>query len=220
MTGHADEAGAGPELFPHDRVVFFSDAVFAIAMTLLAVELKTPSEELIARVGENLAWGETVSVFIAYLVSFLVCALFWVGHMLTWKHIARATPKLVWCTVFQLMFVALMPFATRLYSEAFNGHSPGRFAFYSFVLAGIALFNVLTRWVAVRQENLRAKLGATQVRWLLLRGMVPLLVFAAGIPLAFVLPMQMGGFMFALILPLNIVARRLCLRRTQPEPAA
>ncbi|MFT4256053.1 MAG: TMEM175 family protein [Pseudoxanthomonas sp.] len=208
------------DVFPHDRVVFFSDAVFAIAITLLAIELRLPDEELIRRVGESEAWGQTVSLFIAYAVSFMVTAVFWVGHMLTWKHIARATGKLVWCSVLQLMFVALMPFATRLYSEAFSGGSPGYFAFYSFVLTGISLFSLLTRRAAVRQENLREKLGETETRWLLLRGLVPLLVFAAGIPLAFVLPVWMGGFIFVLIFPLTVIARRVCFGAAKREPAA
>jgi uncharacterized membrane protein len=200
-----------PDLFPHDRVVFFSDAVFAIAMTLLAIELRTPSEELIERVGADRAWGATVPLFVAFVVSFLVTALFWISHMQTWKHITRATGKLVWCSVLQLMFVALMPFAARLYSEAFNSHSPGRFAFYSFVMAAISFFAWLTRRLAVKQENLREKLGASQALWFQLRSLVSLTVFAAGIPLALVLPVWAGGYLFALIFPLTWIVRR-CIR--------
>ncbi len=215
-----DESEDRGDLLPHERVVFFSDAVFAIAMTLLAIELKLPGEELIRRVGENEAYGETVSLFIAFVISFLVAGVFWVGHMATWKRITRVTGKLVWCTVLQLMFVALMPFATRLYSEAFTGHSPGRFAFYAFVLAGISFFALLTRWLAVKQENLREKLGAAEARWLVVRGLVPLLVFAACIPLAFVLPVWTGGFIFWMIGPLSMIARRICFRSAKSEPGA
>ncbi len=214
------EKEAARDVFPHDRVVFFSDAVFAIAITLLAIELRLPTQEMIEHVGAEAASREVVSLFIAYIVSFLVIALFWSGHMLTWKHVTRATGKLVWCSILQLMFVALMPFATHLYSEAFSSESAGRFAFYSAVLFGISFFSWLTRRMVVRQENLRERLGDVQVRWLLLRGLIPVLVFAASIPLAYALPIWMGGFVFLLIFPLTMLARRLCFRRPKPEPAA
>jgi len=216
MTKPVDKANL--DMFPHDRVVFFSDAVFAIAMTLLAIELKTPTAEAIAQVGPAEAWGETISVFIAYVVSFLVTALFWVGHMLTWKYITRATAKLVWCVVFQLMFVAMMPLGTRLYSEAFTGSGAGRFAFYAFVLAGISFFAWMTRIVAARQENLRERLGEAQAKWYVMRGFIPFVVFAA-VPLAFVLPTWMGGFVFFMIFPLTVWARRRYERNGTQESA-
>lgn len=211
------ETGARRDLFPHDRVVFFSDAVFAIAITLLAIELKPPSEELIARVGAGQGWGELVPLFIAFVISFLVVGQFWMGHMQTWKHVTRVTGKLVWCSIFQLMLVALMPFATVLYSEAFRGHGPGRFAFYSGVLTGISFFAWLMRRIVVREEGLVEKLGADEVRWMQMRGLISLFVFAASIPLAFVLPTWMGGIIFALIFPLIAVAKRIFYR--VPAPA-
>jgi len=214
------EGKAPRDVFPHDRVVFFSDAVFAIAITLLAIELHLPDAESIERVGANAAWSETTALFIAYAISFLVLALFWTGHMQTWKHVTRATSGLVWCSVLQLMFVALMPFATRVYSEAFYGGSRGSFAFYSLVLAGVSLFSWLSRRMVVRQENLRERLGREQASWLVWRGLVPLLVFAAGIPLAFVLPVWLGGFVFAMIFPLTLLAKWLCFRPTSAGPAA
>ena len=141
------------DVFPHDRVVFFSDAVFAIAITLLAIELRLPGRELIERVGEPAAYQETVPLFISYFISFAVTGVFWSAHMQTWKHVRRVNARLVWCTLLQLMFVALMPFATREYSEAFSAHAPGRSAFYAFVLSMIALFSLLTRHVVIRQRQ-------------------------------------------------------------------
>ena len=210
------EGKAPRDVFPHDRVVFFSDAVFAIAITLLAIELKPPSGEAVAQGGVGQGWEELVPLFIAFFISFLVVGQFWLGHMQTWKHVTRVTGKLVWCSIFQLMFVALMPFATVLYSEAFRGHGPGRFAFYSLVLTGISFFAWLMRKIVVRQEGLTEKLGAAEARWMQVRGLISLLVFSASVPLAFVLPTWMGGIIFALIFPLIALAKRFFHRASAP----
>lgn len=215
-----EDAGGRQELFPHDRVVFFSDAVFAIAITLLAVELRLPGKELIERVGEQAAYQETVSLFISYFISFTVTGLFWSTHMQVWKHVRRVNARLVWCTLLQLMFVALMPFATREYSIAFSGEAPGRAAFYAFVLTMISLFSLLTRRIVIRQENLVETLGRVQVRWMVWRGLVPLGLFALAIPLAFVLRTWTAGFIFFLIFPVSRIARGYCFRHEKTGSAA
>lgn len=199
--------------FPHDRVVFFCDAVFAIVITLLAIELRLPSKELIAQVGADAAGGETVSLFISFVVSFLVTGLFWMGHMQTWKHVTRINGRLVWLALLQLMFVALMPFATRGYSESFSGLAPGRFAFYALVLTAISLFSLLARLVIIKQEHLREKIGVAQTQWLLWRGVISFIIFAAAIPLSYVLPVWSAAFVFMLIFPVSRIAKRCIFAR-------
>ncbi|WDS36725.1 TMEM175 family protein [Pseudoxanthomonas sp.] len=215
LEGQAGERGL-VDLFPHDRVVFFSDAVFAIAITLLAIELKLPDREMIEHLGANGASGEVTALFVSYFISFAVTGLFWVGHMQTWRHVRQVSGKLVWTNLLQLMFVALMPFATREYSVYFAGESPGRFAFYAFVLAGISFFSFVSRRIVVRQEQLAERLGQGPARWLVWRGLVPLVVFTATIPLAFVLPVWCGGFVFMTIFPCLALVKCRILRTSLP----
>lgn len=214
LVQEQQEKGMGrADVFPHDRVVFFSDAVFAIAITLLAIELKLPDAEMVERMGEGTANGHTLALFIAYFVSFLVTATFWMGHMQTWRHVRHVSGRLVWGTVWQLMFVALMPFATREYSESVTSASPGRFAFYAVVLATISFFGLLTRvWVA-RQESLSTRLGAAQARWFLVRNTISMAVFLLAIPVAYLWPNPYSAFFFALIWPASFLGRRLILGR-------
>ena len=87
------------DVFPHDRVVFFSDAVFAIAITLLAIELKPPTEILVAQFGQAVAWAHQIPLFVAFVISFLVSALFWASHMQAWKMVDRVTPGLLWLNI-------------------------------------------------------------------------------------------------------------------------
>jgi len=205
--------------FPHDRVVFFSDAVFAIAITLLAIELKLPDREMIERLGELGASHETSSHFFAYFISFLVTGLFWIGHMQTWRHVRRVGGGLVWMTLMQLMFVALMPLATREYSAFFSSQSPGRLAFYAFVLAAISLFAVISRQMVIRQERLHERIGVLATRWLFWRGMVPLVLFSLAIPAAYLWPTGRGGLLFVLVFPCLVLTRR-WLQRSAPSTAS
>ena len=200
------------DAFPHDRVVFFSDAVFAIAITLLAIELKPPAEALIERVGPSLAWAQQIPLFIAFVISFMVSALFWASHMQAWKMVERVTPGLLWLNIGQLMFVALMPFATVLYSESFMTDHVAPLVGYCVVLTGISLFAFLARRAMVRSHGVAEKLGPAGTRWFLARPAVALVIFAASIPLAFVLPTWMGGMLFMLIFILTPLARRWALR--------
>lgn len=207
------------EVFPHDRVVFFSDAVFAIAITLLAIELKPPAEALVERLGTANAWSWQSPLFVAFVISFLVTALFWAAHMQAWKLVERVTPGLLWLNVGQLMFVALMPFATALYSESFMTSHSGPLVGYCLVLAGISLFSFLIRRAMVRSHGVAAKLGPAGTRWFLVRAAVPLAVFSACIPLAFVVPTWMGGLLFTLIFVLTPFARRWALRERATDAA-
>lgn len=202
-----DGARSLRDLFPHDRVVFFCDAVFAITITLLAIELKLPGHA-----GAGHGEGDTSAAFVSYFISFVVTGVFWLGHMQTWRHVRQVNAGLVWASLLQLMFVALMPLATREYSAYFSGNSPERFAFYALVLAGISLFALVSRWLVIRQENLRERIGVVATRWLLWRGLVPLVVFVLAIPLAFVLPVWCGGVIFFMVFPCLALARRLIQR--------
>jgi len=211
------EDGSMADVFPHDRVVFFSDAVFAIAITLLAIELKPPAEALIGQFGASVAWAHQIPLFVAFVISFMVSALFWAGHMQAWKMVERITPGLLWLNILQLMFVALMPFATALYSESFMSTRIWPFVGYCVVLTGISLFSFLTRRAMVRSHGVGEKLGPAGTRWFLARTAVPLAVFAACIPLAFVMPSWMGGMLFFMIFVITPFVRRRALRERKGD---
>lgn len=207
-TQQAAEEPVREDRFPHDRVVFFCDAVFAIVITLLAIELRLPASELIEKIGESAAWTETTGLFVSYIISFFVTGLFWSGHMITWKHVTRVNGRLVWLALLQLFFVVLMPFAAREYASAMAGQASARFVFYALVLTGISLFSWLIRRCVVRQENLKDRIGAAQVRWLLARGAIPFVVFASAIPLGLFISGRWAAMVFVLIFPLSRLAKR------------
>lgn len=93
-----------------ERTVFFSDAVFAIAMTLLVLEIRVPEvedpHELVAALGSQ--WAQ----FFAFFLSFGFIAYSWTYHHHVWKFIGRYTTGLQWINLLLLFFVTFLPVST------------------------------------------------------------------------------------------------------------
>lgn len=104
-----------------ERLVFFTDAVFAIAITLLALEIRLPAGE--TALTERQLAGQLLRMwpqYLAYILSFLVIGVFWMGHHRRFSHIERLDRRLMWLNLLLLMSVAFLPFPTRLISEYGN----------------------------------------------------------------------------------------------------
>lgn len=89
-----------------DRLSAFSDGVFAVAITLLAFELKPP---------KSVTFEALLSIWqpaLGYAVSYLFIAIVWVNHHHLMRFADRATPRLIWGNFAHLFAVSLLPFAT------------------------------------------------------------------------------------------------------------
>lgn len=95
-----------------DRVGAFSDGVFAVAITLLVLNIEVPSVSDAGELKEAL--DELIPDLTAYFIAFAVIGLFWYGHHRAWSRFTRTTPKLVWSNMLLLSLIALMPFTTAL----------------------------------------------------------------------------------------------------------
>ena len=101
-----------------ERILFFSDAVFAIAITLLVLNIEVPdippdlvSEELPGRLLD--LWPKLLS----YVLSFLVILMFWTAHHSIFRSIKSYDRGLIWLNSLFLMFTAFLPFPTALLGE-------------------------------------------------------------------------------------------------------
>ncbi len=95
-----------------ERLMFFSDAVVAIAVTLLALELPLPEVGPAREMLHDLA--EHRNEFIAFLISFVVVASHWLLHYRLFRYIRRAPRGLVALNLLWLLFIVVTPFMTRL----------------------------------------------------------------------------------------------------------
>jgi uncharacterized membrane protein len=116
------------------RLEAFSDGVFAIAITLLVLELTIPSTGTpLARVLD--AWP----FYLAYVVSFLTIGAAWLAHTAITDRLAKADSVLLRLNLLVLFAVSLLPFPTRLVAEGINDVSEERVfvAMYGVTLLGI-----------------------------------------------------------------------------------
>lgn len=99
------------------RLEAFSDGVFAIAITLLIIEVRLPSGHgsLLDRLAD--AWPG----YIAYLISFVTIGIMWANHHGIFQLIGRTTHGLVVANLLLLMLVAFIPFPTKVLGEHLTG---------------------------------------------------------------------------------------------------
>lgn len=104
-----------------ERLVFFSDAVFAIAITLLALEIRLP--ELEGSVSNEELWQALINIgpkYLAYIISFFVIGSFWLAHHRKFRFIKRYDRRLLTLNLLLLLFVGFIPFPTSIISEYEN----------------------------------------------------------------------------------------------------
>ena len=135
-----------------DRLVFFSDAVFAIAITLLALEIRLPNPGP-AGDESSLLHGliEMWPKYLGYAISFLVIGGFWIGHHRKFRYIIRYDNRLMVINLFFLMTVAFVPFPTSVISEYGNRVAT---IFYAIVIAVAGLLSGTLFWYASFKRRL------------------------------------------------------------------
>lgn len=131
-----------------ERLTFFSDAVFAIAMTLLVIEVRLPEMEGATERGLAQALLDLVPNYIGFIISFLVIGRFWSGHHRLMAMIEMANPRLIRANLMLLMAIAFMPFPTAVLSD----YSSLRVAvgFYTIYLLVLGLVNMAVIRIALR----------------------------------------------------------------------
>lgn len=148
------QAQTDASFFPKARVEAYTDGVFAIAATLLVLDLTTAAfgrvdtdAELWAAIG---GLGDNI---VSFVVSFLLLSMLWVIHLDQFRGIARADGVLLWINNIRLLFIVLIPFTTSLVSE-YSAYYAGRMLLpINFFLA--ALLGYLTwAWAASRNGHL------------------------------------------------------------------
>jgi uncharacterized membrane protein len=167
------------------RIVFFNDAIFAIAMTVLVLNFEVP-EGLVGDAEPRLLrlLADHVDDLVAYGLSFGVLAYFWVAHHRLFARVQRADHTVLYLNLAFLACVALLPFPSELLQH-YGDTEAGVVMWALMVAAAGAMFTLLAVYVgrAGLSEPARPE---EHHRHIVLRSMTVPVVFAASIPVAVV----------------------------------
>ncbi len=145
------------------RLEALSDGVFAIAMTLLVLELKVPD---VMHQHSNHDMVEQLlqlrPAFFAYVVTFLISGAFWFLHHVTFHFIRHTDRVLCWINIVFLMFVSLLPFSVGLLSHL-RVHPISQFVYFGNQFA-IGLLLSVHWWYAKRQHMIAPDAPANELR--------------------------------------------------------
>jgi uncharacterized membrane protein len=177
---------AEAESFGLDRIKFFSDAVFAIAITLLSLNLALPANTRESNLAHQLdtLWPE----YGAFAFTFLLIGLRWLTHLIQFRYIRRYDNTLLGLNLALLLVVAFLPFASRVLA----GYPDSRAAcaLYAGSMAVAGLISTALWWHASRSGQLTEDPGldADTRRGLLIRWAVLPVFFGVAIILIFAVP--------------------------------
>lgn len=188
-----------------ERLVFFSDAVFAIAITLLALEIRLPED--IADTGNAELLHNLLAIwpkYLSFIISFLVIGNFWISHHRRFRAIARYDTRLLLLNLLLLMCIAFIPFPTSILSQNSNRTAT---IFYALTIAVTGLLSTILWWYASHGNRLTIKpfTGKLANRYLLSNLMIPV-VFILSIGLAYINP-DLAKFSWILTAPAALLTR-------------
>jgi uncharacterized membrane protein len=169
------------------RLEAFSDGVFAIAITLLVLEIKVPPPDTVLGVALLQLWPS----YLAYVVSFLVIGAIWINHHAMFRHIVRVDSTLLLLNVLHLMLIAFLPFPTAVLAEAFHRGTdePIAAAFYGGILTVIGIFvTAMWQYAARGHRLLSSRLTAKEARQIGRRFLIGPLVYTIATLMALVMP--------------------------------
>ena len=212
--------------FQLERIILFSDAVFAIAITLLVLEIKVPDKNLLPEITDKeilKALGHLIPKFMGFIISFMLIGLYWTIHHRMFGFVTSYNRKLLVLNLVFLFFIVLMPFSTGFYSE-FSGKElvekqlkiPLTFYVLNFSLAGIINY-FMWRYIGNAKNKLaNPPIDPVLLKFAKFRSLLVPVIFLLMIPIAW-----LTNVLFAVYIPLFIpivlkILKRRMARKNKP----
>lgn len=210
--------------FQIERLILFSDAVFAIAITLLIIEIKVPhpGHEISNRELWHLMLHQ-VPEWVGFLISFSVIGVYWNAHHRTFGFVEDYDGRLIFLNLVFLMTIVVMPYTTALYSQHFG--KDAAFGVYCFNVAATGGMQILLwRHISNPKKHLSLPINPVERDYYLARSVVPPFVFLLAFALSFV-----NGWLARMIFPVIFLLiffvrrryeRKLRVSKTPAPPSA
>ena len=190
-----------------EHVISFSDAVFAFAITLMALSIDIPD------LPSNLTQAELLDKlydlfpqFESYIISFAVIALFWVSYHQVFNHIKGSHIVMVYLNLLFLLLITLLSLSTSLVINYGDYHIP--YVIYSFIVILTSSLLTLIWWHATKDKLLIDKnLHPLYIKGVMLTLLSIPLVFTVSIFISFI-NLDIAEIFWLVMVPINIIIKQ------------
>ena len=202
MVEEDEKSGAEHRL---DRTLAISDGVFAFAITLLVLDLTVPTITGATSTDLMNALTTDYNAFFTYALSFLIASIWWNAHHRNFEHIRRSNTTLRWLNLLFLLWIALLPFFTKILSHYQN--VPLGVILYAVDQAAAGIFLTLIWAYASRNHQLIDKnMPERAIRYAKIRNIIAPIFFVASMGIAFVNPI-VATFFWIGMFPVLLIIR-------------
>ena len=200
--------------FQLERLILFSDAVFAIVITLLVLEIKIPSSNWAKPITQdklNEYLLELLPNLSGFIFSFFIVGFYWTIHHRMFGYVTSFDAKVIWLNLLMLFFIALLPFTTTLTSE--YGYLVKSFMFY---WINVGLIGLISFFIQLHVSNPNKNLSVgyedkTLRRFALSRSLLTSVIFFTGAAMCLSANpylQLLARFIYIFIFPCIIILKR------------
>lgn len=170
--------------FGFGRLAALTDGVFAVAITLVAVQLTIEKPEDNTAGALFGAIGAEYGAWIGFIVAFIILARYWTSNHSFYDRLQAIDSRVVKIQMAYLFFVVLLPFGTRLVGD--YGDNPGSVVVLAILLAALSLIETLLFGYAARAGLLDYSPTDSEFKWAMVASLTPVVTFTCTLPLAWV----------------------------------
>lgn len=195
------------------RIEALTDGIYAVAMTLLVIDLKLPeAHSLATREQLDDALVALAPKALAWFISFFVLAIFWLSQHRAFHRLRVVDSRYVWLNIVQLAFVSLLPFSASLIGE--HGATSEAHCFYNGNMMVLGFLSLVQLLYSNRHPELHVHPISPSIHRAALVRIVGLIVIAGGtLVLALVLTTPIfSTYLYMLMWPLGILSRKIIAR--------
>jgi uncharacterized membrane protein len=209
VSAQASASKAGKAGFQLERMILFSDAVFAIAITLLVIEIKIPDKHELSEISDKTLLHSLdllIPKFIGFFVSFMLIGLYWTIHHRMFGFVTSYDRKILVLNLVFLFFIAFMPFSTGFYSE-YAGKElfqkqlkvPMTFYVLNFCCVGFTNYFMWRYITNPKNKLIDAQIDPIVIKLAKLRSLLVPIIFLCMLPIAY-----FTNVLFAVYVPMFI----------------
>jgi uncharacterized membrane protein len=188
-SGKTEKQLAIPRSVSREGLIAFSDGIFAIAITLLIIEIQfpeIPSSEIDARFVETIF--TILPRMLGFILSFFIIAMYWLSYHRIFHFIRKTDRPLMFQNILYLFFIVLMPFTTSLIG-LYGAHVSVAVFYAANITVTSAILYAMWRHASKDHRLVDPDLGDDVIEYLRNRSLIPVVVFLCSIGVAVLSPL-------------------------------